>query len=96
MLLLEFGESPIDMETRELRIQGVGALVGGNRLLVFSLPGEDQAQASECGSIFGVGFADFAPGLLGFGEIALLFQGLGLTGRRRLAVCRGSGGEEKD
>ena len=76
MLLLEFGESPIEIESGELRIQRVGALVGGNRLLVFSLAGEDQAQAGERGGVFRVGVGDFAPSLFGFGEVALLFEGL--------------------
>jgi len=48
MLLLEFGESPIEMEAGEAEIQGVGALVGGNRLLVFPA-GRGRAQAGEGG-----------------------------------------------
>ena len=85
----EFRQAQIQLNSRQLGIEGKSFLIGGSCLLILLLFGENHTQTPEGGGVLGISLRDGAPCAGGFFQFSLLFEGecVGGTGLLRRRGC---------
>src|SRR5205823_9380255 len=85
----EFRQAQIQLNSRQLGIEGKSFLIGGSCLLILLLFGENHTQTPEGGGVLGISLRDGAPCAGGFFQFSLLFEGecVGGTGVLRRRGC---------